>query len=179
MNRKPLPDRAAEFAARAHANQKRMYTGEPYFVHLHEVAMTVAEHGLGDNAIAAAYLHDVIEDQPVTYDDVRAEFGREIADMVQALTDTPKGPGINREQRKARDVARLAAASSDVQSIKCADLLSNTGTIAAFDPKFARKYLPEKRAILSVLTGAEGRLLDKAWAALTAAEAQIRAGLTK
>ena len=102
------------------------------------VAGMVERSGLYENATAAAWLHDVVEDQPVTVADVANEFGAEVAMIVLDLTDTPAGKGLNREERKAMDAYRLSRASGDAQSIKCADLISNTSSIVQHDPGFAR-----------------------------------------
>jgi len=83
--------KAREFAREAHKAQPRKYTGEPHFVHLEEVANLVANAGLSDAAVAAAWLHDVVEDQDVTVATITATFGMEIATMVLALTDEPPG----------------------------------------------------------------------------------------
>jgi (p)ppGpp synthase/HD superfamily hydrolase len=162
--------KAREFAREAHKAQSRRYTGEPYFVHLEEVAGMVERAGLYRNEVAAAWLHDTIEDTPVTVTKLTAEFGVDIARMVAALTDTPPGPGINHERRKAQDRARLAVALWEVQTIKCADLISNTSSIVRHDPDFAKVYLPEKRSMLEVLNRAHPDLQAQAWASLRKAE---------
>jgi (p)ppGpp synthase/HD superfamily hydrolase len=168
-----IVDRAREFAREKHAAQLRKYTGEQYFAHLEEVAGMVERSGLSENATAAAWLHDVVEDQPVTVADVANEFGAEVAMIVLDLTDTPAGKGLNREERKAMDAYRLSRASGDAQSIKCADLISNTSSIVQHDPGFARIYLKEIRAILDVLQKAHEGLQQQAWASLRRAEDQL------
>ncbi len=167
-------DRARDFAAQAHRTQMRRYTNEPYLVHLEEVANLCFTHGCDAETIAAAYLHDTIEDQPVTFEQIRAEFGRRVADMVQALTDEPtvKG-GPNRAARKYMDRMRLSASSDDVQTIKCADMISNTSSIVEHDKDFARVYLREKRATLELLKRADRTLLQMAWESLIKAEQSI------
>lgn len=171
-----IVDQARKFAERAHRDQVRKYTGEKYFVHLDEVAKLCARFGLSKRAIAAAYLHDAIEDQPVTYEEICGLFGREIADIVRDLTDEPAVPGgPTRKQRKAIDLDRLALASAEAQSIKCADMISNTSSIVRHDKNFARTYLPEKRAALTVLTRANPKLLELAWERLREAEKLLNA----
>lgn len=169
-----IVDKARKFAERAHQSQLRKYTGEAYFVHLDEVAKLCARYGLSKRAIAAAYLHDAIEDQPVTYEDLVGEFGTDIANIVRELTDEPtvKG-GSSRKQRKLLDLDRLANASAEAQSIKCADMISNTASIVRHDPHFAKTYLPEKRAALTVMTRANLGLQAFAWARLIEAERTI------
>src|SRR3954463_11018233 len=92
--------KAREFAREAHKAQPRKYTGEPYFVHLEEVAGMVERAGLSENAIAAAFLHDVVEDQGVSLETIRRQFNNVVAVTVYELTDTPSGPGMNRAKRK-------------------------------------------------------------------------------
>lgn len=166
--------RAREFARERHAQQLRKYIGLPYFTHLDEVAGFVERAGLSEEAIAVAWLHDVVEDTPTPLSEIVERFGGNVAEMVSMLTDEPPRPGLNRGDRKVIDSARLAGALPEVQGIKCADLISNTSTIVKYDPGFARIYLPEKRAILDVLTRAPAPLRDQAWASLRAAEAEIQ-----
>ncbi|WP_456670713.1 HD domain-containing protein [Bradyrhizobium sp. USDA 3240] len=168
---------AREFAREKHAQQKRSHTGEPYFVHLEEVAGIVARAGLSETAIAAAWLHDTVEDTDATLPEICAKFGSGVAVMVLDLTDTPPGPGMNRASQGEIDRRRLAAAGPETQGIKCADLISNTSTIAKHDPGFARQYLPEKRATLDILTKAPAPLLELARASLRAAEAELAGAL--
>lgn len=159
---------ALGFAMTKHANQKRRYTGHPYVTHCVEVAntmratMSIAPGDLGcvlaDDVIAMALLHDTLEDTNTSYEELVEAFGQDVAWGVLMLTDTPKSMG-NRATRKAMDRARLAGASTVVQSIKVADLISNTSSIVRFDPQFAKVYLAEKRALLDALTKASPRLL--------------------
>lgn len=149
--------RAMEFAMKAHANQVRKYTGEPYFGHLAEVAGIVAACERADvEMIAAAFLHDTIEDCGVTLEKIEHEFGFDVAVMVSGLTDSEDGK--NRAERKAKARDRLAACSGRIQTIKCADLISNTKSIMLHDPKFAAVYLEEKRLLLEVMTKADPKI---------------------
>ncbi|EJL33235.1 hypothetical protein PMI01_02197 [Caulobacter sp. AP07] len=146
------------FARRAHATQVRKYTGNPYADHLAEVAgivATVAPFGSMSLMTAVAWLHDCVEDCGVDPAEIKSLFGAEVAQGVVALSDMETG---NRAERKAASCARLAAADGWIQTIKCADLISNTSSIVMHDPKFAVTYLAEKRALLAVLTKADGRL---------------------
>ncbi len=158
-----LVNKAREFAREKHAAQLRRYTEQPYFVHLEEVAALVERTGLSENAIAAALLHDAIEA-------ICANFNPDVALMVLDLTDIPAGKGLNRAERKTVDAHRLSRASADTQSIKCADLISNTSSIVQHDPGFARLYLKEIRQVLEVLQKANDRLRQQAWASLQQAE---------
>jgi guanosine-3',5'-bis(diphosphate) 3'-pyrophosphohydrolase len=161
---------AMRFAMEVHATQVRKYTGEPYAAHLAEVAGIVVSAYVGGFhngyltppltvVLATAWLHDCIEDQNVTFAELRARFGYSVAEGVHWLTDCEVG---NRAARKAAACIRLAQVPGWVQSIKCADLISNTRSIVKHDPKFAEVYLPEKAAILCAMTKADARLLELA-----------------
>lgn len=162
MDGRDLIERARAMATRAHAGQVRKYTGEPYIVHPEEVARIVADAGLPAAAVAAAWLHDVIEDCEVTAEEIATEVSPEVAELVQQLTDVSRPADGNRRIRKRLDRDRLAKASPVAQSIKLADLISNTPSIAEHDPEFARVWLREKRELLDVLTKGDRRLYDRA-----------------
>jgi (p)ppGpp synthase/HD superfamily hydrolase len=147
--------KAQVYAMAAHAavGQKRKYTGEPYIVHPAEVASIVAQvPGATEDMVAAAWLHDVVEDTGCTYTDIHMAFGADIAALVGWLTDVSKPEDGNRAHRKAMDRAHTAEAPAEAQTIKLADLISNSRSIMAHDPEFARTYLEEKRLLLEVLT---------------------------
>ena len=149
-----MPDlvvRARTFARLAHGSQKRKYTGEPYIVHPIEVSEIVARHNGSKEMIAAALLHDTVEDTDVTIDDIRNEFGNAVALLVDDLTDVSKLEDGNRATRKAMDRDHTANASAAAMVIKAADLISNSKSIAEHDPKFAKVYFEEKRALLDVM----------------------------
>ena len=160
---------AMMFASEVHAAQRRKYTNNPYTDHLAEVAgivATVAPPDFADMMVSVAWLHDCVEDQGVNVAALRAAFGGCVADGVRLLSDLEKG---NRAERKAMSRDRLANAPGWVQTIKCADLISNTSSIVMHDPKFAAVYLEEKRLLLARLTDADQRLL--ALARMQASEA--------
>jgi (p)ppGpp synthase/HD superfamily hydrolase len=147
--------KAQVYAMAAHAavGQRRKYTNEPYIVHPAEVAKIVASvPGSTPDMVAAAWLHDVVEDTGCTYNDIHMGFGTDIATLVGWLTDVSKPEDGNRAVRKAIDREHTAAAPAEAQTIKLADLISNTRSIMAHDPKFAVTYLEEKRALLAVMT---------------------------
>lgn len=153
--------KAMQFAREVHATQLRKYTGVPYCTHLAEVAGIVSTVASSfdnrETMIAVAWLHDCVEDQGVTEETLTHEFGYWVAKGVMLLSDLETG---NRAERKAASRTRLAAAPSWVQTIKCADLISNTSSIVKHDPKFAAVYLAEKRLLLDVLTKADPRLME-------------------
>jgi (p)ppGpp synthase/HD superfamily hydrolase len=159
-----LETRARVFATAAHAavGQLRKYTFEPYIVHPEEVAGLVKEYGGTPEMIAAAWLHDTVEDTGVTSELIRAEFGDHVADLVGWLTDVSRPDHGNRANRKAVDRAHTAAAPAEAQTIKLCDLIANTRSIVAHDEKFARVYLVEKRELLEVMTKGDPRLVARA-----------------
>jgi len=148
-----IVERARIFATAAHAavGQKRKYTGEDYIVHPYEVAGIVRLAGGTDAQIAAAYLHDVVEDTGVTSEQIASMFGTEVAELVDWLTDVSKPTDGNRAVRKAIDREHTAKAPAAAKTIKLADLISNTQSIIQHDLNFAETYLAEKMELLSVL----------------------------
>lgn len=159
-----IVERARVFATAAHAavKQKRKYTGEDYIVHPTEVAGIVQSVGGTDAQIAAAYLHDVVEDTGVTIEQVEAEFGSEVAALVGWLTDVSKPTDGNRKVRKTIDRKHTAKAPAAAKTVKLADLISNTQSIVKHDLNFAETYLEEKMELLEVLTDGDTNLWQQA-----------------
>lgn len=143
-----LEKRARLWAIRWHGEQVRKYTGEPYWRHPEAVAALLKTVRHTPEMIAAAYLHDVLEDTPCTEAQLRDEFGDEVTDLVKWLTDVSKPSDGNREARKLIDRAHTKAAPPEAKTIKLADLIDNSKSILARDPDFARVYLREKRLLL-------------------------------
>lgn len=158
-----LIDFAYSFAKDAHGDQKRKYTGEPYINHPVEVAGIVASVTDDCEMICAALLHDVIEDTDKTgFDLMKAGFGAGITNLVVELTDVSKPEDGNRATRKALDRDHLRNVSDRAKTIKLADLIHNTGSITEHDKEFAKVYMAEKKELLGVLVGGDGRLLERA-----------------
>jgi (p)ppGpp synthase/HD superfamily hydrolase len=160
-----IVERARVFATAAHAavKQVRKYTFEPYIVHPAEVASIIdALEGATFEMVAAAWLHDVVEDTGVTIEDIRAEFGDEVATLVGWLTDVSRPEDGNRAVRKAIDREHTAAAPAEAQTVKLADLIANTRSIVKHDVAFARTYLEEKRLLLEVMTRGDAVLMAEA-----------------
>lgn len=156
-----MVERARVFATAAHAavGQVRKYTFEPYIVHPAEVASIVRSVPHTDEMVAAAWLHDTVEDTDVTIEDVRAEFGDKVAELVGWLTDVSRPEDGNRAVRKAMDRAHSAAAPAEAQTVKLADLIANTRSIMKHDVAFAKTYLEEKRLLLDVMDKGDATLL--------------------
>lgn len=159
-----LIQRARDYATRAHQriDQRRKYSGQPYDVHLAAVAGLVASVTDDPETIAAAWLHDVVEDTTVTFDDLRREFGTPVQQLVEELTDTSRPSQGNRAARKDIDRRHLAAASARGQTVKLADLIDNCDDITRHDQRFARVYLLEMDALLAVLVRGDARLMQRA-----------------
>jgi (p)ppGpp synthase/HD superfamily hydrolase len=161
-----LERRAINFAKDAHADQTRKYTGEPYFVHLEEVAQIVKSVGGTAEMVSAAYLHDTVEDTETTIEEIREQFGPMVAELVGWLTDVSKPSDGNRRTRKDLDLLHTAASIPDAKTIKLADLISNSRSIVEHDKDFARVYLNEKARLLEVLTDGNPILYKQASDAL-------------
>ena len=157
-------ERARVFATAAHAavKQVRKYTFEPYIVHPTEVASIVASVPHTNEMLAAAWLHDTVEDTGVSIVDIQKEFGNEVASLVGWLTDVSTPEQGNRAVRKAIDREHTAMAPAAAQTVKLADLIANSRSIMAHDPAFARVYLEEKRMLLEVLTRGDATLMAQA-----------------
>jgi (p)ppGpp synthase/HD superfamily hydrolase len=162
MKMSNLVQKAKDFATLAHEGQVRKYTGVPYIVHPVEVMEIVRTVKHDNTMLAAALLHDVVEDTDCTLDDIRAEFGDDVASLVADLTDVSKPEDGNRETRKAKDRAHSATASASAQTVKLADLISNSVDIIKNDPSFAKIYMVEKFLLLGVLVNGDKTLFERA-----------------
>ncbi len=159
-----LVNRAIRFATEAHQriDHRRKYSRQPYAVHLEQVAKIVASVSKDEEMIAAAWLHDAVEDTPATLDDIEREFSSSLARLVRELTDVSKPSDGNRAARKAIDREHLAQASARAQTIKLADLIDNCRDITRHDARFARVYLNEMEPLLGVLTEGDEGLMRRA-----------------
>ncbi|MBA9076942.1 HD domain-containing protein [Rufibacter quisquiliarum] len=163
-----LERKAWQFAVTAHGEQRRKYHQEPYVKHLERVAQTVMAYGGTTGMVMAALLHDVLEDTPVTQEELKAFLEEtcqgsivkpaEVLQMVLDLTDQftkQQAPGYNRKRRKELERQRTATTSGRAQTIKLADIIDNTRDIIAHDFSFARVYIPEIVGLLEVLKSAQ------------------------
>lgn len=127
-DRSPLVRDAQRRARDAHAGQIRNASGGmPYIEHPVAVASRLAECGYGEEVLAAALLHDVVEDTPTTVEELRAEFGDRVADLVAALSDDEAVEPY--AERKAEHRRRVAAAGPDALAVYAADKLTNVITL--------------------------------------------------
>ncbi len=155
--------RAFAFAARRHVDQRRKgERAEPYLNHLAEVAELVAEASGGEDVVlvAAAILHDVVEDTPTSLEELDRLFGPEVAKLVAEVTDDT---GLSSAERKRRQLARAPKLSPRAKRIKIADKISNLRALRTSPPRGwdrARKaaYLSWSRAVVDGMRGTDARL---------------------
>lgn len=124
-------EEALIFATHLHVSQVRKGTEIPYVAHLLSVASLVITHGGNEDEAIAALLHDSIEDQGATTALLAARFGKAVADIVEACTDTDVTPKPPWRQRKEKYLPHLAAASPSVKLVAAADKLDNLRAILA------------------------------------------------
>ncbi|MGB7785729.1 MAG: HD domain-containing protein [Salinimicrobium sp.] len=160
-----MEEEALEFAAKAHGEQQRKYSEELYIEHPKRVAGIVRTVQHNSAMICAAYLHDVVEDTPVRLQEIQEIFGKEVAALVDELTDEfvkEKYPQLNRKKRKEREVARQATMSRRAKTVKLADVIDNVPGIVKNDRNFARRYIPEMEALTKALQGGDEALYTRA-----------------
>lgn len=122
---------AYEFASKAHEGQKRS-SGQPYIIHPLAVSYILLELGMDTDTICAAMLHDVVEDTPVTLQEVKKRFGQDVAMLVDGVTKLNQVPIFSREEQQAENVRKMVLAMSQdirVIIIKLADRLHNMRTL--------------------------------------------------
>lgn len=169
--------KASIFARKAHEGQMRKYSGLPYIQHPARVAGEVAVlPDATEEMVAAAWLHDTIEDTASTLEEVRKQFGDSVADLVDWLTNTTKIAGETRAVHKAKTFARLAGAPREAKRIKMLDRIDNLSETDPGDPKhvaFARLYATESRALLKEIGDADEHLAIQLMDAVVALEKRI------
>lgn len=155
-------EQVRDFADKAHGKQTRKYSPERYIVHPVRVMEMCRRFTSSPPVLAAALLHDVLEDTETNKDQMH-QFLRTIMNekdaqqtlrLVSELTDIytkSNYPQLNRKKRKAREAERLAKTSADAQSIKYADIIDNSQEIATHDVDFADVYLRECNWLLKVM----------------------------
>ncbi len=129
----PLVEQAIRLAAIAHVNQKRKHTEIPYLSHLMHVAMILIKAGFQDETVlAAAILHDVVEDTSFSQEDIVREFPGKVADLVEILTEIKEdenGEKKTWQERKDHHIEEIQAAPLEARAILLADKLHNLNTI--------------------------------------------------
>ncbi|WP_331068747.1 HD domain-containing protein [Steroidobacter sp.] len=155
--------KAAQFAARKHKDQRRKdAAASPYINHPLALANILWEEGKVEDpvVIAAALLHDTIEDTETAYDELRGQFGEEIAEIVAEVTDTK---WLKKTSRKRLQVSKTARASRAAKLVKLADKIANLRDIIAGPPSDwsidrQREYFDWAREVVDQLRGVNARL---------------------
>ncbi len=166
-------EKVKQFSAKAHGAQVRKYSGEPYVNHLVRVMETCMEYTDSKPILAAALLHDVLEDTPLLEEELQGfligiistEEAVKTIKLVLALTDvytTENYPLLNRKKRKYKEAERLSQIDSDAQTIKYADIIDNAVDITKNDTDFAAKYLVEVMDFLNKMDKGHPVLYERA-----------------
>ncbi len=141
-------DRAIVLAAEAHSGQTRD-GGEDYIAHPIRVKYRLIEHGFTDeNMLAAAVLHDTIEDTYLSYSDILSNFGDEIADIVREVSSDMR---YTKAERREEELDHARNMSFDAAFIKIADSIDNLSDMHSWGEKQRKNYLSEKVDLLGCL----------------------------
>jgi guanosine-3',5'-bis(diphosphate) 3'-pyrophosphohydrolase len=174
---KEILEKIAVFADDAHGDQVRKYADERYIQHPLRVMKTCQDRGYPLPVLAAAILHDVLEDTDKSREEIK-EFLLTVMEetatdhtlaLVIELTDVytkANYPRLNRRKRKAKEINRLGMASAEAQTIKYADIIDNAIGIAGNDPDFGPVFLKECEALLNKMQNGEPVLHDAAKAVI-------------
>lgn len=150
---------AYDFSAAAHEGQKRQ-TGEPYFIHPCAVVNILVDLGFDDvSTLVAAFLHDVLEDTPVTSDELEQKFGKEVLELVEGATKLDKIKFVSAEDEQAENLRKMFFAMAKdyrVIIIKLADRLHNMRTLDALKPEKQIKIATQSLKIYAPLAGRLG-----------------------
>ncbi|MEB3102047.1 HD domain-containing protein [Ferviditalea candida] len=116
-------DKAIQTATIAHANQTRKSSDLPYITHVYGVGILLAQHGCSPEEIAAGILHDTVEDTDLTLEDIKKDFGEQVAAIVEGCSEP--GKSLSWEKRKEHTLEFLKHASDEIRHVACADKLHN------------------------------------------------------
>lgn len=128
MAERSLVEKAALIAFVAHAGQVRKDGGSPYVIHPYMASLKLASYGFGPSVLAAALVHDVVEDTSVTIEQVHELLGRDVADIVRVLTEEKSLPW---EARKERYIEAIRTASPEAKAVSTADKIHNLESLFA------------------------------------------------
>lgn len=166
-------EQVKQFAEKAHGDQQRKFEPAPYIVHLVRVMELTKEYIQDIPVLAAALLHDVLEDTPVSSGQINdfliplmgEKNTRRTLQLVTELTDVyvkDNYPQWNRRKRKQKEAQRLGQVSPAGQTIKYADIIDNSTTIAKAEDNFVKVYLTECRALLKEMKNGNPQLYKRA-----------------
>ena len=174
-----------DFADKAHGDQTRKYTPERYIVHPVRVMNLCRQHNQSLPVLCAALLHDVLEDTPVSKQDIYtflcgimpADEAHQTIELVVELTDVytkASYPAWNRRKRRAAEAERITQTSAEAQTIKYADILDNCREIVQNDPDFARLFLWECKQLLNAIPNGVPALYQLAKEQVQVSQRQLR-----
>lgn len=176
-----------DFVKQMHGDQKRKYTGEPYYIHLLSVADKVSQFDSGSLETEIALCHDLVEDTPCSLADLSQQLIRlgydinqdaKILNGVADLTDVythEKYPTLNRAQRKELEALRIIQSKPISQTVKYADILDNITSILLYDKGFARVYLNEVNSYIRKIDKGNPQLYGECCLAVDNALAELAA----
>lgn len=162
-----------KYADQAHGEQVRKYTRERYIVHPVRVMESARVYTNELSVHAAALLHDVLEDTPVTAEEMETSLLEVMSNkdaartikLVIELTDIfvkESYPSLNRRTRKEKEAARLSRISADAQTIKYADIMDNVNDLVSQDTDFAKVYIRESKRMLKAMESGNRTLRERA-----------------
>lgn len=166
-------EKVRQYAQEAHGDQKRKYSNQPYIVHPVAVMKLCQEYTDYVAILAAALLHDVLEDTPVTPHQLKeyllSVMDRPVAEttyrLVKDLTDEftkENYPHLNRKKRRRQEAERLGKADPMAQTVKYADLIDNCLDIVRHDKQFGKVFVQESTTLLEHMKDGDQRLYQRA-----------------
>jgi len=150
-----IVQKAKDFASFKHRLQSRKHgRGEPYMSHVEGVVAVLRRHGYtSEDVLAAAYLHDTVEQTDTSITEIYNLFGTEVAKLVYWLTDEKRG---NKTMQRQIAAWRISRAPIEAKLIKLADIIDNTRAVIANEPDSAQEYLVEKKQTMWAMADEEG-----------------------
>ena len=166
-------EKITAFADQAHGDQQRKYAAERYIEHPLRVMRACQSHGYALPVLAAAILHDVLEDTDISSKQLedflmtvmKENNAKHTLSLVIELTDTytkDRYPRLNRRRRKIKEADRIAKISAEAQSVKYADIIDNAKGMAGQDADFAPVFLRECKLLLEKMKKGNKELREKA-----------------
>ncbi len=138
-----------EFAKKKHAGQTRKFTNEPYIEHPLRVAEILKNYNVENDLLIVACLHDTIEDTDATYDEIKEQFGKKIADFVKELTKDQNE--IDKIGKTEHLIKKINLMSKNALTVKLADRLDNVNGLPKTDQEFIKKYATQTKKIINNL----------------------------
>jgi (p)ppGpp synthase/HD superfamily hydrolase len=185
MSKAEILEYVKEFADKAHGTQVRKYSGERYIVHPLRVMEIVRQYNDDLPVLAAALLHDVLEDTSTTSAGIEAALlhvmdKQQVASTLRRvieLTDVfirKEYPRLKRRTRKEKEAHRLSSVSPEAQTVKYADIMDNVTDIAREDTDFAKVYISEAMKMLKVMDAGHPALRERALAVVDQCAKTVR-----